>query len=141
MVTTQTTRGKKQDRRKTAKNVLPATKVNVAKWKKNPGRIDIQGVDTKRTTKVGNATSKKTTTRTAKKTNAKPVDMVRMRTYSTPHSYTLKYLEYNYYIVLPTSVDVLTNKLFIIRTKLPPPLVSTSFLNSPVLNNGIRFVH
>lgn len=44
----QTKRGKAADKRKTAKKVLAPTKANVAKWKKNPGRMDIKGVDTKK---------------------------------------------------------------------------------------------
>ena len=43
----QTQRGKAQDKRKTAKKTLPKTKANVAKWRKNKGRMDIEGVDTK----------------------------------------------------------------------------------------------
>lgn len=43
----QTARGIAQDKRKTAKNTLPATETNVAKWEKAPGKMDIKGVDTK----------------------------------------------------------------------------------------------
>lgn len=43
----QTARGKAQDLRQTAKNTLPATKTNVTKWEKAPGKMDIMGIDTK----------------------------------------------------------------------------------------------
>lgn len=43
----QTARGIAQDKRKTAKNTLPATKANIAKWEKAPRRIDIIGKDTR----------------------------------------------------------------------------------------------
>lgn len=43
----QTARGIAQDKRKTAKNTLPATELNVTKWKRAPGKMDIKGVDTK----------------------------------------------------------------------------------------------
>lgn len=50
-MTTQTKRGKIQDKRITAKKVLLPTKENIKRWEKNPDKFDLKGVDTKKTTK------------------------------------------------------------------------------------------